>query len=51
MEIHHYSLWVWYTSDVEPDALGDLEIVLIRQLRPKFNRLHNSDQPTASPKE
>ena len=47
MEIYHNSLWVWYTTDVEADTLSDLEIVLIRQLRPKFNRLHNPDQPTA----
>ena len=51
MEDHHNSLWVWYTTDVEADALNDLEIALIRQLRPSFNRRHNPDQPTASPEE
>ena len=49
MEICHNSLWVWYTTNMEADSLSDLEIVLIRQLRPKFNRLHNPGQPTASP--
>ncbi len=49
MEVCHNGLWVWYTTDVETDTLSDLEIVLIRQLRPRFNRLHNPDQPTESP--
>ena len=51
MEIYQYSLWVWYTSDVNADALSDLETVSIRHLRPKFNRLHNPDQRTAILKE
>ncbi len=48
MEACHNGLWVWYTTDVDTDTLSDLEIVLIRQLRPRFNRLHNPDQPTES---
>ena len=51
MEVYHNSLWVWYTTDVAADALSDLEIVLIKQLRPSFNRRHNPDHPTPSPEE
>ena len=48
MEAHHNSLWVWYTTDVEANAVSDLERVLIGQLRPTFNRHHNPDKPTPS---
>lgn len=48
MEVYHSSLWVWYTTDVDRDALNDLEIVLIKRLRPKFNTRHNPDQSTAA---
>ena len=51
MEVYYDSLWVWYTTDVEADALSDLEIVLIKQLRPRFNRRHNPDYQPASPEE
>ena len=51
MEVYHDSLWVWYTTDVAAAALSDLEIVLIKQLQPRFNRLHNPGQPTESLKE
>lgn len=37
---HQSSLWVWYTTDLGPESARDLEVALIRHLRPRYNTVH-----------
>ena len=48
MEANHATLWIWYTTTLEPYALGELEVLMIRELQPRFNRLHNPDHTTTN---
>ena len=40
MMAHHNTLWVWYTTEIAPHSLNELEVLLIRDLHPKFNTHH-----------
>ena len=48
---HHHALWIWYTTNLLSRSLRDLEIALIKHLRPEFNRQHNPSGGKAPPQE
>ena len=51
METHHRALWIWYTTNLLSYTLTNLEIALIRSLRPPFNRQHKPFDENKASKE